>query len=494
MPNDLVNALPQAVNTLCRTPRELLSVDARPIIARLCRGFLDQAKLTPTELLYIPRHQAAFLAAGTLYQTAVQKIAIAQTQAETTQQTPQARIREIYEMVDQTISGEAARQEANPPPAIAPETFAEFLAGLAGLTPEQRDDAIYSALALHLDGIDSWSEKVTRLLRLAPAAKAAGLLAPIDVALSEVLDFPMALRDALGATPTLGDMIRAIIELARGKMPKLPAATIDVPALATLLDDNSMPQTRGALVRQLQRGIATGQKLTAGGAHAELVAAMTLRGTVLAAGHTLGGEMTLEALDKRLAPLMIPEELHAAMTGIARLDERARFLFIIHRDLGDSRYRPQVRKYIDFLFDQEKLILRLTKEELPPLQKLRRIAELHDVAARCGLAQAQSDKYTRALESAEADIIRALKLFERVENEGANVAARAVRLIDLWTTGIFTRVTRNREAQPRLKRYLQDPDFHSSYLDGVPANDRESKIAELHAKLSAIGVRTEFAA
>jgi hypothetical protein len=492
MPTDLVNALPQAVNTLCRTPRELLAIDARPIIARLCRGFLDQAKLTPTELLYIPRHQAAFLGAGTLYQTAVQKIAIAQ--AANSQQTPQARIREIYDMVDQTMRIETERQQASPPPAIAPENFADFLASLTGLTPEQRDDAIFAALALHLDGIDSWSEKVARLLRLAPQAKTADLLRTIDVVLSEVLDFPAALRDSLGATPTLGDMIAAIIELARGKTPKLPAATIDVPALASLLDNNSMPQTRGALVRQLGRGIATGQKLTAGTAHAELVAAMTLRGTVLAAGHTLGGDASLEALDKRLAPLMIPEELHAAMNGIARLDERARFLFIIHRDLGDSRYRPQVRKYIDFLFDQEKLVARLMKEELPPLQKLRRIAELHDSAARCGLTQAQSDKYTRVLETAEADLIRALKLFERVENEGANVAARAVRLIDLWTTGIFTRVTRNREAQPRLKRYLQDPSFHSSYLDGVAAGEREGKIAELHAKLSAIGVRTEFAA
>lgn len=492
MPSDFETSVPRAINTLCRTPRELLAVEARPLVARLCRSFLEHHKLTPTELLYTHRHQVAFIGTGTLYQTAVQKLAIAQ--APVAQQTPQARIRELYELVDQAMRDDAARQLANPPPAIAPENFADFLAQRVASTPEQRDDDVYAALVLHLDGVETWVEKIERLLRLAPAAKTHDFLVYIDVMLSEVLDFPTALRDALGATPTLGDMIRAIIDLARGKQPKLPAPVIDIRTLAELLDDNKMPHTRAALVRQLQRGIATGQKLTAGDSHAELAAAMTLRGTVLGAGHTLGGEVTLEALDKRLAPLMTPDELHAAMVKVTRLDERARFLFAIHRDLGDSRYRPQVRKYIDFLFDQEKLIARLTKEELPPLQKLRRIAELHDIAARCGLTQAQSDKYTRPLETVEAEIIRSLKLFERVEREGATVAARAVRLIDLWTTGIFTRVTRNREAQPRLKRYLQDPDFHSTYLDGVAATDRDRKIAELHEKLSAIGVRTEFAA
>lgn len=491
MPSDFETSVPLAINTLCRTPRELLALEARPLIARLCRSFLEHHKLTPSELLYTHRHQVAFLGTGTLYQTAVQKLAIAQ--APVTQQTPQARIREIYELVDRAMREDAARQQASPPPTITPENFAEFLAQLAGRPPEERDDATYAALVKHLDGVDKWVEKIAHLLRLAPAAKAQDALVYVDVLLSEVLDFPAALRDALGATPTLGDMIAAVVDLARGKLPKLPAPVVDIRALAALLDDNKMPHTRGALVRQLQRGIVTGQRLTASDAHTELVAAMALRGTVLGAGHTLGGDVTLEALDKRLAPLMTPDELHAAMQKITRLDERARFLFAIHRDLGDSRYRPQVRKYIDFLFDQEKLILRLTKEELPPLQKLRRIAELHDIAARCGLTQAQSDKYTRALETVEAEIIRALKLFERVEREGATVAARALRLIDLWTTGIFTRVTRNREAQPRLKRYLQDPDFHSTYLDGVEAGERDRKIAELHEKLSAIGVRTEFA-
>ncbi|HBC55379.1 MAG TPA: hypothetical protein DCZ06_14045, partial [Alphaproteobacteria bacterium] len=72
---DLVEALP------CFQPGDLYSFESRQTIARLLRDSLARWRITPLELLHHPGHLERLESTGTVLQAAVQKVAIAQSQA-----------------------------------------------------------------------------------------------------------------------------------------------------------------------------------------------------------------------------------------------------------------------------------------------------------------------------------------------------------------------------------------------------------------------------
>src|ERR1041385_7958175 len=106
--------------TICREVADLYSVASRRIVGRLCREFLDNARLTPTEFLHSPALQRQYIERGTDYQAAAQRAAVVQAKA--AGQEIAQRMRELYGLVDTAMRQAVERLKAKPPPQITPET------------------------------------------------------------------------------------------------------------------------------------------------------------------------------------------------------------------------------------------------------------------------------------------------------------------------------------------------------------------------------------
>lgn len=474
--------------TICREPNDLFAANAKRIIGRLCREFLDKAILTPTELLHAPDKQQQYLNRGTDYQAAVQKAAMAQAQA--ARQNVAQRVRELYNVVDGAVRDTAERLKAKPPVVIEPAGFAAFVAAArkAELT-EAHDLFVNAALTLHLALAKTWTEKIDLLRALADGTADAAVVRPlIDEVLSEIVESKAALRELFGPSETMGRFLEALIDMLVAPQP----ATMEIPEaqrLRDMLSRHALPETRAALLRQLRRSLEAKTPLASGAPPADLNAHLRLLDVLIKAGDAAGGENTIDLFGQRLPRVLSVDTLSAALRAMPRVDDKLVRALEIHRRLATSPGRLQVRQYVDYLFENERLVQTISKEPEAVSHKLQRITKLHDALVTSGLSGTALTKHAEPLVNLQADVIRESHLFEKIEREKPTPAARALVLLDLCAEGAFIQGTNLRVAHAQIRRHMQDESFASSLLAGAEDKQTQTKrLAELHQKLQRSGL------
>ncbi|HEX9461725.1 MAG TPA: hypothetical protein VGB82_03925 [Alphaproteobacteria bacterium] len=474
--------------TICREPNDLFAANAKRVIGRLCREFLDKSILTPTELLHAPDKQQEYLNRGTEYQAAVQKAAMAQAQA--ARQNVAQRVRELYNVVDGAVRDTAERLKAKPPSAIEPAGFAAFVdaARKAELT-EAHDLFVNAALTLYLAPAKTWTEKIDRLRALADGATEAAVVLPlIDEVLSEIVESKAALRELFGPSETMGRFLEALADMLVAPQP----ATMDIPEarrLREMISRHPLPETRAALLRQLRRSLEAKTPLASGAPPADLNAHLRLLDVLIKAGDATGGENTIDLFGQRLPRVLSVDTLSAALRALPKVDDKLVRALEIHRRLATSPGRLQVRQYVEYLFETERLVLTISKEPEPISHKLQRITKLHDALVTSGLSGAALTKHAEPLVTLQEEVIRESRLFDKIEREKPTPAARALVLLDLCAEGAFIQGANLRAAHAQIRRHMQDESFASSLLAGAEDKQSQTKrLAELHQKLQRSGL------
>jgi hypothetical protein len=486
---------PPTAPTICRTPNDLYASNAKKIIGRLCRDFLDKEMLTPTELLHVTEKQHQYLNRGTDYQAAVQKAAVAQAQA--AGQNVAQRVRELYNVVDTAVREGGERLKTNPASPIDPPGFAAFvLATRKAELTEARDFFVNAALAAYLVDAKTWAEKIDRLRKLADAASDASVVLPlVDEVLSEIVEGKTALRELFGPSETLIKFLEMLVEMLTA-----PKATgLELPEAGQQLRDflsrHPVPETRAALLRQLRRSLENKAPLASGMPPADLNAHLRLLDVLTRAGDAVGGENTVDMLFERLPRVLTVETLNAALRPLPRIDDRLIKALEIHRRLATAPGRLQIRQYVDYLYENERLLLTLAKEPGAIGQKLQRLTKLHDALVTSGLSGAALTKFAEPVAALQADLIRDTKLFAKIESEAATPAARALLLLDLCAEGAFIQGANLRAAHAQIRRHMQDESFAASLLAGADDKQTQTKrLADLHDKLRRSGLASAPAA
>ena len=152
----------------CLTPQDLYGVHARHTLGRLFADVLARWKLTVTELIHRADMLEKLEATGTLFQHAVQKVAIAQSNGGE-QPLPQT-IRALTDLADRAIQRVYKEQRARR--VVTPETvddlnaYAEAKAGTA-------DDVFLTGLAFaqYLKPAKSWSGESRKKPTTAPGSR-----------------------------------------------------------------------------------------------------------------------------------------------------------------------------------------------------------------------------------------------------------------------------------------------------------------------------------
>ncbi len=474
--------------TVCRELGDLYTLNARRAIGRLCRDFLDKSFLTPTELLHLPEKQQQYLNRGTDYQAAVQKAAMAQAQA--AGQNVAQRVRELYNLVDRALVEASERLKAKPPEPIDPKTFAEFVATArkAELT-EVRDFFVNATLAAHLADAKTWTEKCDRLRTLADGIGDPSLLPLFDAILSEIVASKSALREFFGASESFGRFLETLIDLLMAPQPSNVKLEEGGEKLREFLSRHELPETRAALLRELRRGLDSKTPFASGEPPADLNAHLRLLDWLIRAGDAAGGENTIDQFGQRLPRVLSVDTLNAALRALPRVDDRLIRALQIHRRLATSPGRLQVRQYVDFLFENERLLLTIAKESELISHKLQRITRLHDALVTSGLSGAALAKHAEPLVALQTDLIRDSKLFEKINKEAPTPAARALVLLDLCAEGSFIQGANLRAAHAEIRRHMQDETFATSLLAGAEDKQTQTKrLAELHQKLLRSGL------
>ena len=479
----------------CAAPDDLYSLNARELISRTCRAFLDGVRATPTELLFNADLQRKLSDAGTNYAGAVQKIAIAQVSGVKNRDVA-GRIKEIFALCD-TVRDRLLKATADAPVDIlVAATLAQQLGSLQA-DPQEREMRLSMMLAKTLQEDKDWAGKARLILGFMAAVPegrdAVADQVPFDKALGEILRIPVGLDAVLGKhQKSIGARIQLLHSLALGK-----PGTADISAcpplareLADLLARHALPATRAALRSQMVAATIGTYPLTTGSAATELSALFDLTPKLREkSGQYIGGEEVEAALARRMSRLINDQTIYDIMGNTPRLADRLqRCLDIYGRTIGDQNL-DFLKKYIDYLLQERTVSSDVAPKDTPMTQRLRGVTELHQIVSASNLSAVFRGKLALRLEEVQAHMLEEGAVLDRIVKRGKSSADKAVALMDLCRPGTLIKGPELRRAQELAQRYIKQDDFLPSFMAGAASEeDQKRLLIDLHSRLAEIGL------
>ena len=492
---DAPHALP------CFKPDDLYSYHARATMSRLLTDFLARNKITITELIHRADMLEKLEATGTLYQHAIQKIAVAQASSTTTP--VQQIIKSLNELTTQAFHRVYRDQRKGLFPDPHPHQFAELAIKLA-----PQGDAAYvfnGALARHLQDCAGWDEKVLRLVSImenAPQEEAARklVLTSIDAIMAEM---PQRLGRAARADGTCGKSgpgAEQSGDLFLGKTPDGSRAGQGLAALAHHFAADKLPEARTAIANRIIAEFKSTKRLCPDSLVDELKSLRAIANRiVMGVGKYLSHEDLIAAFTLRSKRLVAQEAL-SQYIGEAAPDEKIERLLFVEDNIIGAENKRQLSTYIMPILNSAAFENHFQNPKVPLLQRLQRLAQLQARVRRSGFIEVSREEITAKMDHLAIQMEARGKLFESIEARNTSAVEKAQTLLKLATGGILTEGLLAARARELILGHLSRPGFLTSYMaaqakeaqakDG-PVPDSEKMMAELMETLGKAGITAE---
>ena len=461
------NALP------CFKPDDLYSYHARATMGRLLSDYLARNKITITELIHRADVLEKLEATGTLYQHAIQKIAVAQ--AANTSVPVQQIIKSLNELTTQAFNRVYRDQRAGKFPDPHPHQFAELAEKLYG-----QGDASYlfnGALARHLKDAQGWDQKVLMLIRImeqAPSEEGPRklVLTSVDAILAEILNGSAALHELLGRAENLGQALNNLVTLFLGKPHENGGE-----GLAALTDHfaaDTLPEARTAIANRIVAEFKSNKRLCPEFMVDELKTLRTMANRiVMGVGKYLSHEDLIAAFTLRSKRLVTQEAL-APYINEAGPDEKVDRLLFVEDNIIGAENKRQLSNYVMPLLTSATFDNFFQNQKTPLMQRLQRLAQLQMRVRRSGFIDVTREEIAARLDFQAVAVEARGKLFESIEAKPTSAVDKAQTLIKLMTGGFLTDGQLSARARELILIYLSRPGFLTSYM-AVQAKEAQSR-------------------
>ena len=492
---DAPHALP------CFKPDDLYSYHARATMSRLLTDYLARNKLTITELIHRADMLEKLEATGTLYQHAIQKIAVAQASSTTTP--VQQIVKSLNELTTQAFHRVYRDQRKGLFPDPLPEQFSELATKLAA-----QGDAAYvfnGALARHLKDTTGWDDKVLRLLaimEMAPQEEAARklVLSSIDAILAETLNGSAALHELMGHAENLGQALNNLVTLFLGRSPDGAQGRQGLVALAQRFAADDLPEARTAIANRIIAEFKSNKRLCPDSLVDELktLRAMANR-IVMGVGKYLSHEDLIAAFTLRSKRLVTQEALGQYIAE-AQPDEKVERILFVEDNIIGTENKRQLSSYVMPILNSAPFENHFQNPKVPLIQRLQRLAQLQTRVRRSGFIEVIRDEIMARMDHLAVQMEARGKLFDSIEARNTSAVDKAQTLLKLATGGILTEGMLATRARELILAHLSRPGFLTGYMAHLskeaqakagPVPDSEMMMAELMETLGKAGITAE---
>ena len=474
----------------CKDVAECYRPAARRLVGRVSRQFLDQANLTPSELLSNTVYQQRFMDSGQHLQRAV----LSGAQSRAFNLDLHQRMRALFQMGDAIVEATKTVSKKVDNIAVAPGGLANALGAAAGrVSGAEREMAICIVLTNYLSDAETWEEKLDRLLSLSESEPRGELIAFIDGFIADIIDSSSAMKLLLGESANvLRDRLLELIALHRGQYP--PAHVEAPPDLARrlnrLLASHELPVSRVAIIDQLLRAMEIGAPVTRSAGLEELLALCELYETLKTGEDILGGREMAEALHKRMSRQVEHDNLALLLQDKESVTDRIAALMELHgRVLGTANAR-QIAEYVKFQFERRTFAAELMQEGEGTSGKLKVVAKLWSSLRKSDMNDSLKERLMVQLEDIQMAFIKEQKIFAKISSQCKTTAETVMRLLDLCRSGLFTGGKNLLYVHSLIKHQIGQSDFMKSYLAGeTDPEARSKKLAILRKRMLEAGIR-----
>jgi len=493
---DVPHALP------CFKPDDLYSYHARATIARLLVDYLARQKLTVTELIHRADALEKFEATGTIYQHAIQKIAVAQASSTTTP--VQQIVKSLNELTTKAVQRVYRDAKRDYFPAVEAGHFADLAEKLAS-----ESDGTYvlnGAIARHLSAAKGWDEKLLRLLALMSEAQGAKegagrtlLLQSVDGLISEILNGSAALHELIGDSKNLGEALMNLVQLFLGKEPLDNTASREgLIRLTQCFAQDDLPDARTAIANRIMAELKSVKRLCPTSLVDEL---KTLRAIanklVLGQGKYLSNEDLIAAFTLRSKRLVTHEAIVEHLTDAATPDEKLDRLLLVEENIIGAENKRQLASFMLPIISSAPFEQYFLFGKTPVLSRLQRLAEIQARVRRSGFQENQRQEIATALDKAACETESRAKLLESIDTKAIGHVDKAIVMLRLCTSGALTEGRLSSRAREMVLSHLGKPGFLSGYMaqalqsGGGAKPTPDTAMAELMQTLEKAGITPE---
>ncbi|MDO8606691.1 MAG: hypothetical protein Q7R40_09160 [Phaeospirillum sp.] len=475
----------------CETPEEFLGPDARGVMNRVFRTYLDKAFLTPTELMHSYKELKRLQEKDSLVPSAVDRVA--QLQTKDGEQAPKDRSQEIFKSID-NISARARRVESLKLPKLDGR-FSDVIAKLGAMgESEDRDYLAMVVLSRDLINVRNWVGKLERLCALAVEDSDPHAVEMLDGVIADVLGSNVV-QDVLGWQPGLGAAIIAMFDLADGKMPPVKSdAGESAEVLNRLFAEKKLPISRNVLLDRAHRQIRSPNPLMRNDTTKEFEEFKRLIGRALCPTGFVCGSETADAVTARYTRMVEQGGAagrKAAIEGVFRaLPDPATGLVYLCELAGSSfaaEHTPDIMETMELVF-RCRSISDLCLRTLPPKERMLRATNAHRVAMASVLPPELKTKVADFIDTILERYLIDEQIVEKLDHHDSPLRDRAVRLVQFCAAGVLPEGKAMTRARQRILMLLRQPNFDAHFIDGFTDPMRAQKaLRDFHQLLVKAG-------
>lgn len=470
---------------ICEEPNDLFSPEAREVLGRAASGFIAPQYLTPIEVLHAVDYQEKLANAGTHAMQSVQKTASWQVRGLNIPVSE--RIRRLWEISDEARKQVRTRLEAEPAEPLTPDTLPDVVAERAGESEADRAFRVFAALTATLRDKDNWAAKFSATAGLGFGIATLDAFTYFDQMIAEILRAPAALDSILGREETMGDDVLRLLALASGTA-KPDAAPPEPPTARALFELSAkarMPFTAEVLEAHAIRLIGSNDKFTRRPLMDEIAFVVDLKERMTRDGELIGGGVTQEALERRLARALSDQTIDLLMEGTKSVGERVLRAVQLHGKVFGEAAQRYLATYASELMGQPNLEAKIAPEGTSLRQRIKLLGKLHAALIATEMAEKTKERLANQVEEIQTDMLDQSGMLEKIESAKGPTSKRLDKLIELCREGAFIDGPNASRARHAAQKLMKKPDFLDSYLDGATGKgERAARLKDLQKKLA----------
>jgi len=477
----------------CQVMGDVFQPNARRLVGRVCREYLDQKKLCATELMTDIDLVVEFANTGQDQQRATQLLAGAQSRVFNFDL--HKRMRGLIQMSDKVREHLQANSDNGLIPTIPVGGVGAVLNSLAGKDDGTVAPLVFAGLSAPSKEIRDWSDKLNHFLNMAENETDEKSIYYLESYIADILDSQQAQKKIFGEISNLSVRLREIADLFQGRLETTPqhAAAKSLARLNKLMArfpaPEGLPQIRLSLELIVRRSLTSGIPIARGGGVGPLLELCRTYEHLQFQGRTIGGDKVTEAIETRMGRQAEPENLMMLLQDDQTIVEKVKALTELQdRLIGDANKRS-VNGIIKGQFERRDFAKDLLDLGETPTQKLKIVSDLYDHIMDSDIPEGMKERFGESLEQIQMSFIKETKLFAKINKSSKNVSETVMKLIDLCRSGMFTRGQNMLYVHSLIKHQLGQSDFMKSYLAGVKDEAaKQKKVQELKKRLMEAGI------
>lgn len=299
----------------CDSIEDFFALEARVLMGRVFREFLDKLVITPSELLHNYSYIKKLDATGNLISGAV--FQIGQAQANAGLGTVKDRVNALHRLVDEAkMLARDTLAERKRLPILDERQFGLLCRRAeARFEPAERGYMIMTSLSNYLSGSQSWGQKLDQLAKLFSEDVDADGVDRLDGVIADVLGSSVMVQELLGSHGSLGTALALLADLALGRLAEAPKGSEALKLLVGLMQAHGLTACRRVLFDRLKRELKGTKALCRDDLNAERKTLADLEAKLKdEKGELLGGKEVADAFAARREEI---RKAHLRKAGVA---------------------------------------------------------------------------------------------------------------------------------------------------------------------------------